>query len=108
MDATKRGGFTLVEIMVVVAVIGILAAIGAPAYARARVNAQTKRCLNNLRVIDGATDEWAFTQPDGASPGAADLIPAFLPKIPRCPANGFYTPAPMGIGTTCSVPGHTL
>ena len=108
VKTTTSSGFTLVEIMIVVTVIGLLAAIAVPAYSRSRVQAQTSRCINNLRVIDGARDEWAFSQPDGASPGAGDLIPTYIPRLPRCPTGGFYTPGPMGVGTKCSISSHTL
>ena len=108
MKKSAKSGFTLVEFMIVVAVIGILAAIAVPAFSRARDKSKTSRCLNNLRIIDAARDEWAFNMPDGASPGASDLIPAYISALPRCPAGGHYTPGPMGVDTTCSVSGHTL
>src|SRR6202040_728362 len=57
--ATKRGGFTLVEIMIVVAVIALLAAIAVPGFLRARKRSQASKILNDLRMIDSAIDQYA-------------------------------------------------
>jgi prepilin-type N-terminal cleavage/methylation domain-containing protein len=56
----KRGGFTLVEIMIVVAIIALLAAIAIPGFLRARKRAQASRILNDLRMIDAAVDQYAI------------------------------------------------
>jgi len=52
----RRGGFTLVEIMIVVAIIALLAAIAVPGFLRARKRSQATRILNDLRMIDSAVD----------------------------------------------------
>ncbi len=57
---TRRGGFTLVEIMIVVAIIALLAAIAVPGFLRARKRAQASKILNDLRMIDGAVDQYAI------------------------------------------------
>ena len=57
---TKRGGFTLVEIMIVVAIIALLAAIAVPGFLRARKRSQATRILNDLRMIDSAVDQYAI------------------------------------------------
>jgi len=56
----RRGGFTLVEIMIVVAIIALLAAIAVPGFLRARKRAQASRVLNDLRLIDSAIDQYAI------------------------------------------------
>jgi len=57
---TKRGGFTLVEIMIVVAIIALLAAIAVPGFLRARKRSQASKVLNDLRLIDAAVDQYAI------------------------------------------------
>ena len=56
----KRGGFTLVEIMIVVATIALLAAIAVPGFLRARKRSQASRVVNDLRLIDSAVDQYAI------------------------------------------------
>ena len=67
--------FTLVEIMIVVAIIGLLAAIAIPSFMKARATSQKNACINNLRQIDGAKEQWAMetNQPSTATPVATDL-----------------------------------
>ena len=58
--STKRAGFTLVEIMIVVAIIALLAAIAVPGFLRARKRSQASKILNDLRMISGAVDQYAI------------------------------------------------
>jgi prepilin-type N-terminal cleavage/methylation domain-containing protein len=66
----KKAGFTLVEIMIVVAIIGLLAAIAIPNFVKARENAQLNSIYNNLRILEGAKDQWALEN----KKGTGDLV----------------------------------
>lgn len=99
----KKSGFTLVEIMIVVAIIGLLAAIAIPSFVRARQTSQKNACINNLRQIDGGKDQWAIEekQPTGASPSQANVT-VYLKKWPECPAGGTYAIAAIGTDPSCN------
>jgi prepilin-type N-terminal cleavage/methylation domain-containing protein len=73
---SRRSGFTLVEIMIVVAIIALLAAIAVPSFLRARKRSQATSTLETLRMIDGAKDQYAIENNKGVmTPAAADLAP---------------------------------
>jgi prepilin-type N-terminal cleavage/methylation domain-containing protein len=74
-DQRSRAGFTLVEVMIAVAIVALLAAVAVPNYQRARKRGQASRILNDLRVIDGALDRWAIENQKSSSAVAtfADL-----------------------------------
>jgi prepilin-type N-terminal cleavage/methylation domain-containing protein len=75
ITTNSQRGFTLVEIMIVVAIIGLLAAIAVPNFVRARETAQLNSILNNLRLIEGAKDQWALEnrKTTGAAVGSTSL-----------------------------------
>ena len=122
----KQSGFTLVEIMIVVAIIGLLAAIAIPAFMKARNSARRNACINNLRQIDGAKDTYAleYGGTNGSQFSWANLsmyikdysnkctCPASL-AVNRSPTN--YNINPLGTDPDCNVspgasnsPDHSL
>jgi len=85
----RRRAFTLVEIMIVVAIIGMLAAIAVPNYVKTRETARATTCLNNLQQIDGAVQEWALeNKKDSGSPVTYRDIRAYLKGAVVCPSGG--------------------
>ncbi|MCX6924537.1 MAG: type II secretion system protein, partial [Verrucomicrobia bacterium] len=89
MRKAPQRGFTLVEIMIVVAIIGLLASIAVPNFVKARTTAQMNACISNLRQIDGAIQQWALDtkQDDTAAVTAANVLP-YLKNAVVCPSGG--------------------
>jgi prepilin-type N-terminal cleavage/methylation domain-containing protein len=110
-----RGGFTLVEIMIVVAIIGMLAAIAVPNYNKSRLRAHLTTCIANLRQIDGAVQLWAVeNKKDAGCPVAYTDIRPFLRHEVSCPSGGTtfddsYALASVEQSPTCKrQPSHKL
>ena len=92
-----------------VAVVGMLSAIAIPNFVKARATSQQNACINNLRQIDGAKNEWALEKGKKAGdvPTKEDLLP-YLRSWPVCPQGGTYTIGAVNEKPTCSIPGHQL
>jgi len=120
-NKTFKAGFTLVEIMIVVAIIGLLAAIAIPNFMKSRATSQANACINNLRQIDAAANQFALekgkkTGDDITFPN--DLTPYIKMNkngsMPACPVGGdYYQDATVGMIPTCSLgstvsPAHVL
>ena len=103
---TSKAGFTLVEIMIVVAIIGLLAAIAIPNFVRARKQSMRSICINNLRIIDGAKQQWA-TENKGKDTDApdSDILRVYCKndKWPQCPGGGNYDPKTIAEDPICSL-----
>lgn len=107
IQRTTSSGFTLVEIMIVVTILGVILSIASPTWLRQRRLSQQRACQENLAKIQGAKEQWAleFNQHDTSTPGWDDLIGTtlYIKRQPACPANGAYTLNSMNLDPTCTV-----
>ena len=114
INTSRNAGFTLVEIMIVVAIIGLLAAIAIPNFVKARATSQRNACINNLRQIDSAVQQWALES--GAKDGDAVTEGNCAPYLGRgssatdfatakvlCPSKGTYSVSTVSVAPACSL-----
>lgn len=104
----NRKGFTLVEIMIVVAIIGILAAIAIPNFLLSRRRSHQNACIANLKQIQGAKEQFLLAGGTGSGEGGAivsgDLFgdEKYIKVTPKCPAGGTYTIGGADTDPTCN------
>jgi prepilin-type N-terminal cleavage/methylation domain-containing protein len=115
LNTNKHSGFTLVEILIVVAIIGLLSAIAVPNFVKARTSSRKNLCIGNLRQMENAKTVWANeTGKNGSSiPADSDLFgfDKYIREKPACPGGGTYTIPSVDLKVTCNLAtseGHSL
>ena len=99
----RRKGFTLVEIMIVVAIIGLLAAIAIPNFIKARQTAEKQACIANLKQIQGAIQVWALdnNKTGTDAPATSNLTPDYIKSWPKCNGVAYAVPATVDTDPGC-------
>ncbi len=107
-----KSGFTITELLICVAIIGIILGIGVPAILASRDKSQQTTCMSNLLAINIAKRGWATDnlKPETAQPTSADLIgpTKYMKSMPECPTGGTYTFRQIWQRPQCSIDNHTI
>jgi prepilin-type N-terminal cleavage/methylation domain-containing protein len=108
----SRGAFTLVEVMIVVLIIGILMSIAVPNFIRARETSRASVCIQNLKQIFSAKEQWAMDNKadNGATVAMTVLFGTgtYMKNSPACPSGGTYTVQPVGTNPSCDKSLHVM
>lgn len=106
----KNSGFTLVEVMIVITMIGILLMISVPNFAKVRNKARINSCLSMLNQIDRAKDQYAaeHNKHSGDRVTWSELVPTYIRSLPHCPSGNSYTLQPISTNPTCTNAEHVL
>jgi prepilin-type N-terminal cleavage/methylation domain-containing protein len=108
----RRHGFTLIEIMIVVAIFGILIGLAMPAFLKSRTHARKQVCIENLAQIESAKQLWGLEKgkKTGDRATEADLTgpDSYIKVIPQCPGGGTYNYTHIGANAECNMEGHSL
>jgi prepilin-type N-terminal cleavage/methylation domain-containing protein len=106
-----RRGFTLLEILIVVAILGILVALAMPNFLKSRTQARKQTCIENISQIETAKQLWGVEKGkvDGDTPTEADLVgdSGYIKKMPVCAGGGEYRFNAIGATATCNIEGHS-
>jgi len=108
---TSSSGGREILASLAVAPVGLMAAIAIPSFVKARQTSQQNACINNLRIIDAAKEQWALAnrKSEGDEVDLAGICEYIKGgTLPVCPQGGVYTVNPIGEDPTCSIPGHSL
>ena len=103
----KSRAFTLVEVMIVVLIIGVLAGIAIPNFVKTRSTARQKTCINNMKQLESAKEQWAMDKKKASGDACAmtDLTGSgnYINNTPTCPGGGTYAVNAVAAQPTCTL-----